>query len=43
MASQFRALSAVSILDLFANRYGEPTREDLTAHFTSRSDRNAAA
>lgn len=35
MASQFWALSAVSVLELFVNRYGRPSREDLTAHFTT--------
>ncbi len=35
MASQFWSLSAVSVLERFANRYGRPSREDLTAHFTT--------
>jgi len=35
MASQFWALSAVAVLERFANRYGKPSHEDLTEFFTS--------
>jgi hypothetical protein len=35
MASQFWAVSAVTILERFAARYGRPSRQDMTEFFTS--------